>query len=1414
MPATREATQQALSKLPEEPKEKAAAIKGIAQALVASDSEESTGGSSSENAEARKKQNAEVGKALVSSMAEMVTADPEAPPPPPEVQEAQAEAMNTVLQKFGNDLPPEAASEAANVLDTLAENAVETGEEVPDAQLGNLLSSAATLTVNIESDDEEEVDSQQEASQPDSAESTAEAEAAKKAARAEAAKTSKKVVSAVDKISQAATNGLKEGGPPRVIEVKGIKLAVAKTSPAQIQNGFSHSGFVVPPLGNTNARRAQECSKSGSGTSVQHTNWKDNPYAFAGAGEMDVKGKVQSFSLKSCGSDMKVSNLEEPIRFFLVRSMDMNESSDQVSERDCAFWDDEALDWKTDGCEVDEETTNFTHVGCKCTHLTSFSASAKKAACKFCKVSISKFGLDKPHLWIKQRWNEPGIWVLLAVLSALYMPCILVTWKDSKDWKRIAKNQKAYFKDKLNGGDTFKCMCFPGFRVCFGFFMCAPTFVQCPPPCCRKRKPKDSKKSSAGAVESEWKFKLAQKKKSEAELATALNLVRQATKQNLKDEHRFSLFGNKQRKSDTKDLLHLSERIRQAKGIVSKISSWVLNKTSVQKVEQDDPNLPLMLHSCRKVAGIAKGNSGKKLKIGLQAVAFTSVANGVKRKNSMDNTSVEKPEIKDKVSEKPKTINSSKNRELASMSAVVPCAIPEPESEEETAKIKAPKAGRPSAPTTDPGVMKVVPMASPSPLEPPQPEAEVDIELLGVLPTEEVEGAKVSTAGKNGVTDQVDNLLNGLDGLYGEADDKATKSVANGSPPVKKDVPEDTSSLVVQKLENGIYKPPCGTVDGVYSASVQIQTLMRSMLARRLVKKMREARGNQTKHVEVTVALMCMKGERKLMLAGPQRVFLSVKSKQDLKKRKTVDVFLTNEGKTSTEVTLAWEYWPQMCAKLPKNILFGQFYMKPISANHVPSVAGAEVFLQIYVSAGVQPSLRWDTQLSAPVVNGSCTWASPGQWFYLWRSGGLPKVVVEIEAPKQDEPDKQTVGGFAALCLPQDSFEGVLEVPVQHVFGRSNDAGFPGTNRLTVQAYDVRPEIASHSDTVLMKCSWHPSSTVTHVPKGYFNIDAITYQGNGTPRLRLNIDGGRPEVSSQILVIDVPQGGVDFSIHQLVDWTQPVGEQAHTQTLVSDAAATMKLASRIQYHSWTMQKLTKVVGKREHPLCKLWGYNPMITRKQRLGVLTSAILFGVFICCLLFPAPCLSVPKPAACQKKKSPWWKKFFSWDIVFATAWGIVLSTPIPFTLLTLFKKRVVLYKKTDKEKAWFLKAWTCQEKFAWLLVAAIHSWCILFLINFVRYYPWPLVQKWVMSVIMSLITRLVYAPAVRAAWMLILLQCSRMGGCCDICVASQEKLTMFPPVKEEMAPTEKVQTKEDDDDDAGDDEGDQDDGDMGID
>merc|ERR1719473_88596 len=96
------------------------------------------------------------------------------------------------------------------------------------------------------------------------------------------------------------------------------------------------------------------------------------------------------------------------------------------------------------------------------------------------------------------RWHKSGIWLLLGILALVYLPCALLCRKDSYDWKPLIHNQGAYFKDSLPAdSEVFQCMLIPPFRICYGFFMIDPCFVECPPACFRKKQEKAELNSEA-----------------------------------------------------------------------------------------------------------------------------------------------------------------------------------------------------------------------------------------------------------------------------------------------------------------------------------------------------------------------------------------------------------------------------------------------------------------------------------------------------------------------------------------------------------------------------------------------------------------------------------------------------------------------------------------------------------------------------------------------------------------------------------------------------------------------------------------------------------------------------------------------------------------------------------------------------
>lgn len=124
-------------------------------------------------------------------------------------------------------------------------------------------------------------------------------------------------------------------------------------------------------------------------------------------------------------------------------------------------------------------------------------------------------------------------------------------------------------------------------------------------------------------------------------------------------------------------------------------------------------------------------------------------------------------------------------------------------------------------------------------------------------------------------------------------------------------------------------------------------------------------------------------------------------------------------------------------------------------------------------------------------------------------------------------------------------------------------------------------------------------------------------------------------------------------------------------------------------------------------------------------------------------------------------------------------MLSVPIPWILITLFKKRVVLATQTDRNKKITLQLWICRERLAWVFVSCIHLWCVIFLANFVRYYPYTIIEKWAIATVWSVFHRLVSAPVIRATWMLLILFLSQIGPCLDFFIVMSSTTAVFPPL-----------------------------------
>merc|ERR1712093_63357 len=114
----------------------------------------------------------------------------------------------------------------------------------------------------------------------------------------------------------------------------------------------------------------------------------------------------------------------------------------------------------------------------------------------------------------------------------------------------------------------------------------------------------------------------------------------------------------------------------------------------------------------------------------------------------------------------------------------------------------------------------------------------------------------------------------------------------------------------------------------------------------------------------------------------------------------------------------------------------------------------------------------------------------------------------------------------------------------------------------------------------------------------------------------LAVDTNNDDGSRDALMAEIPANG-KLAITELpveVGGTESLRKKIVESYLMrrsnKDTASVFALASKIQYHTWGQPKVIKVVAKREHPACKLFPYNPLMTRKERYACLSSAILFS------------------------------------------------------------------------------------------------------------------------------------------------------------------------------------------------------------
>jgi len=128
-----------------------------------------------------------------------------------------------------------------------------------------------------------------------------------------------------------------------------------------------------------------------------------------------------------------------------------------------------------------------------------------------------------------------------------------------------------------------------------------------------------------------------------------------------------------------------------------------------------------------------------------------------------------------------------------------------------------------------------------------------------------------------------------------------------------------------------------------------------------------------------------------------------------------------------------------------------------------------------------------------------------------------------------------------------------------------------------------------------------------------------------------------------------------------------------------------------------------------------------------------------------------------------------------------------------MTLFKKKVINTIMTDAEKDKWIRFWLWREKIAWTIVVSFQAFFVFFLLSFVRYYSWTVVQKWYLANFQAIIHRLFSAPLLRMSWIFSFMVCSSYTGCCDSCIVGMGALVTFqtplekPPLYDSKAKDE---------------------------
>lgn len=1012
---------------------------------------------------------------------------------------------------------------------------------------------------------------------------------------------------------------------------------------------------------------------------------------------------------------------------------------------------------------VDE--SNFTHARCECTHLTSFAAAAKKAACKFCKVDMNKYGLDKPHIWIKQRWDEPAIWLLLGLLAMLYAPCFLLCYRDCKDWIPMKDNQGVYFKDELPKTNGTRYMLCPPFRICMGCIIIKGFHCTCPPICCRRKDPNGAKAPVADL------------RRERQQSLAVLNTLRRMQRGR----------GHWNRVGSLTDIYH------DWFGKFNCCYSFGLRRLFGMKgPDEIDQDTAVILRTCYELTE-ARGSTYQKGRV------HQLVQAEVDRQSHpvtaylpimIDNTEVMVATNEDGHWEPTREAAGLKYRKTKNikdeMEVEVPSGAMVKAVDEGDGWLKcqvAPKAAALKRQDTNTTIVSTSPKDQ-SWTAKGFDENGADRSRDGsegyVLARTPSSKRPILMQESNAISDRAIQGASQTDVLIEVLNDSPARVVTAG--PI--DDPTGFSAAEVRSSRSvGI------TLQTDSSAELPIAGLKTIKSGTKSLATQFTMVGESTKHTAGMVPTECdYKGEEwiEIFVRSTTKKGDEHPSVQGSSSRIYIPY---NEGSGTAvavvdplasdslpmNVKFEWKYHPYEVVNLGANVARGTFSIcRPHaswSAGSLP--AESQIAFGFSVFTGTHRHETWFTNFIDPSPGESqWTWTSK-HTFAIWRFHLQPMVTVHVTA--------QNIKGIGLLVLDR-----VAEGKKQAT--------------LPLQALDRDEDKEVKWGSADITFSWHPLGEALKTRKdgttkpfcsGMLTVHHIKVKHQGGPSsLRpvadtVHVDTRIPaRTNKDVTKIKVPHSGrVEKEIN--IRWTieeERLGGYFKATAKAAAKPVWMATAKRTQFMTWSAPFLALRTFKRETPFLKCLNRNVLISRKQRYAILTCALVFGGFLSTLFFQPQCQSAPPPPMCAKKKQANMllatiKTMISFDALFATFWGIAFAVPIPMILIPLFKKEVREEHTGPEHKLKLIRFMKIKERIGWCFVCVVHCWCVLCMTQFVRYYSWPLLKKWFCATANGLFYRFFAAPGIRMVFVIVVLLLSKTCFCCDHFISFFPTICEFP-------------------------------------